>query len=199
MKRDMKGESRNLMNDIIPAILATSVSDLDSKLAQIPKEVRFAHIDVLEEDFWTEAGTNIDFEAHLMVADPISITPHWVDRGAKRVIVHKLDGEITKFRGKVEIGLAAELHIPIGEILSLVPEVDFIHLMSIDALGTQGDNFEPVIFDRIKQVKEKFPQLVVSVDGGINTTNYQALMNAGADRLVVGSGFKDLWKLLTKN
>lgn len=185
------------MNDIIPAILATSVSDLDSKLAQIPKEIKYIHIDVLEQVFWTD--TDISFEAHLMVSSPAAITPRWVERGAKRIIVHKLDEVIKGFRGKVEIGLGVELRIPIEEIFPLVPEIDFVHLMSIDALGTQGDNFEPIIFDRIKKVREKFPQLVISVDGGINTTNYQALRDAGVDRLVVGSGFKDLWKLLTKN
>ena len=185
------------MSEVIPAILATSVSDFTEKISQLPSEIKCAHIDVIEKDFWTDI--NFDFEAHLMVENPSQIIDKWVERGAERIIIHKLNEEITKFRGKVEIGLGVELHIPLEEIFPLVPEIDFLHLMSIDALGTQGDNFEPIIFDRIKQVKEKFPQVVISVDGGINTTNYQALVDAGVDRLVVGSGFKDLWKSLTRN
>lgn len=185
------------MNDIIPAILAQSRSDFQEKISELPQEVRYAHIDVLEEDIWTDIS--IGFETHLMVESPERIIGRWMERGAKRIIVHKLNEKINKFRGRVEIGLAVELNIPIEEIFPLIPEIDFIHLMAIDALGTQGDNFEPVIFDRIKKMKEKFPQVTISVDGGINTTNYQALQSFGVDRLVVGSGFQELWKSLTKN
>ena len=184
------------MNDIIPAILAKSSADLDSKLAQIPKGVKFVHIDVLEQDFWTD--TNIGFEAHLMVQLPEEIMERWVERGAKRIIVHRLN-EVTKgFRGRVEIGLGVELNIPIEEIFPLIPEVDFIHLMSIAAIGGQGRPLDETIFDRIRRVKEKFPQVIISVDGGIKVTNYQALIDAGADRLAVGSDFKNLWNSLTK-
>ena len=185
------------MSEIIPAILATSLSDFTDRLSEIPDEVKLVHIDVLEEDIWIDTGIN--FEAHLMVSRPRELMERWVKRGAKRIIVHELNGEVNKFRGGVEIGLGVELRIPLEEIFPLVPEIDFIHLMSIDALGTQGDNFEPVIFDRIKKVKEKFPQVAISVDGGINTTNYQALIDLGVERLIVGSGFKDLWKSLTRN
>ncbi len=184
------------MSEIIPAILATSVPDLDSKLAQIPKEIEFVHIDVLENDVWKDIGRN--FETHLMVAEPEKIIGRWVDRGAKRIIVHESSPEILEYRGKVEIGLEIEMREFLVKELEQAPFVDFIHIMSIDEIGEQGHPFNQKVFDRIRQVKEKFPLAVISVDGGINTTNYQALKDAGADRLVVGSGFKDLWNLLTK-
>lgn len=179
------------MSEIIPAILAKSSSDLEKKLAELPKEIKFAHIDVLEEDFWTDIKKN--FEVHLMVILPEEIIERWVKRGAKRVIVHKLNEVINGFRGRIEVGLGVELDVPMEDVFPLLPQVDFLHLMSIAEIGGQGRPLDPKIFDRIKKVKEKFPQLVISVDGGINTTNYQALIDLGAERLVVGSGFKDLW------
>lgn len=184
------------MNEIIPAILAEDTSDLKNKIAQLPDEVKFVHIDVLEEDIWTDI--DIDFEVHLMVSRPEEIMERWVDRGARRIIVHKFDDIIGKLRGQAEIGLAVKLDTPIEEIFSLVSEVDFIHLMSIAEIGEQGHLFEPIIFDKIKKVREKFPEIVISVDGGINTTNYQTLKDSGVDRFIVGSGFKNLWELLTK-
>ena len=183
------------MSKIIPAILATSVADLKFKLTQIPNEVTFVHIDVLEEDIWTEI--NKDFEAHLMVDEPEKIIGKWVERGAKRIILHTLGGSTSKL-GKVEVGLGVELNTPLEDIFPLVPQVDFIHLMSIDKIGEQGHPFNPEVFDRIREVKEKFRQVPISTDGGINTSNYQALADAGVDRLVVGSGFKDLWNSLMK-
>lgn len=184
------------MSEIIPAILATSVSDLELKLAQIPKEIKLVHIDILEEDFWT-GNFNKDFEAHLMVKEPEKILGRWIERGAKRIIVHSLGSSTSKL--VVEVGLGVKLDIPIEEIFPLIPEIDFIHLMSIAEIGEQGHPLDEQIFDRIKKVREKFPQVTISVDGGINTTNYQALKNSGADRLIVGSGFQELWKSLTKN
>ncbi|MEX2013330.1 MAG: hypothetical protein WD897_00230 [Parcubacteria group bacterium] len=186
------------MSEIIPAVLATSVTDLESKLSRIPKEIKLVHIDVLEEDFWTEA-TRINFEVHLMVRRAGEIMERWVERGARRIIVHELNEEITKFRGRVEIGLAVELGIPIENTFPLIPQVDFVHLMSIAQIGAQGRPLDEQIFDRIKKVREKFPEVTISVDGGINTTNYQALQSSGVNRLVVGSGFQELWKSLTKN
>ncbi len=185
------------MNDIIPAILATSISDLDHKISEIPEKIRLVHIDVLEKDIW--ADTHKDFEAHLMVLNPEEIVECWVKRGAKKIIVHKLNDVIKGLKGMVEIGLGVELNVPLEEMFSFVPEVDFIHLMSIAEMGGQGRPLDEVIFDRIRKLKEKFPQVPISVDGGINVTNYQALRDAGANRLIVGSGFKDLWKSLTKS
>ena len=184
-----------MMSKIIPAILAISVADLETKLAQLPKEIIYVHLDVLENDVWTPI--NIDFEVHLMVREPEKIIDRWIERGAKRVIIHSLGGSTAKWAG-IEIGLGVELSVSLESITPLVSQVDFIHLMSIDALGTQGDDFEPIIFDRIKVVREKFPNIKISVDGGISKENYQKLISVGADRLIVGSGFKDLWNSLTK-
>ncbi|KKR85136.1 MAG: Ribulose-phosphate 3-epimerase [Candidatus Azambacteria bacterium GW2011_GWF1_41_10] len=181
------------MGEIIPAVLATSVPDLGDKISQLPDGVKFVHIDVLEEDVW--ANINIDFEVHLMVKNPKEIIDRWIDRGAKRIIVHTIENIIAQ---SVKIGLAVELNVPIEKIFPLMSQIDFIHLMSIAQIGAQGRPLDERIFDRIKMVKEKFPRLPISVDGGINTTNYQALKNSGADRLIVGSGFKDLWESLTK-
>ncbi|KKW14478.1 MAG: Ribulose-phosphate 3-epimerase, partial [Parcubacteria group bacterium GW2011_GWA2_50_10b] len=91
-----------------------------------------------------------------------------------------------------------ELDKPLEDIFPFLDYVDFIHLMSIEEIGEQGHPFDERIFDRIKQVKEKFPELKISVDGGINVENYQRLQATGADRLVVGSNFRELWNSLTK-
>lgn len=180
-----------MSNEIIPALLPKSPEELTESLSELPREVEYFHLDVLETDVWTEIDRG--FEAHLMVANPGIILERWVNRGAKRIIVHKLNG-VELFRGKVEIGLGVELDVPIEEALSQVSEVDFLHLMSIAEIGEQGHPFDERIFDRIRKVKGKFPQIPISVDGGINTTNYQALIDAGVDRLIVGSRFKELWQ-----
>jgi len=184
------------MNKIIPAILATDISDLELKVAQIPDEVKLVHIDILEKDIYTDI--DIDFEAHIMTKEPDKFASLWVERGAKGVIVHKLSENILHLKNRTKLGLGIEFNVPLEEMLPSIAKVDFIHLMSITQMGEQGHPFESGIFDRIKKVREKFPQVEISVDGGINTDNYQKLLDLGVNKLVVGSGFKKLWNSLTK-
>ena len=184
------------MNEIIPAILPKSEEDLKEKISALPVEITFIHLDVLEEDIWTEI--NKEFEAHLMVKEPEIIIAKWVERGAKRIIVHESTPEVLRYRGKVEIGLEIEMHEFLEQEFEQVPSVDFIHIMSIDRIGEQGHPFDSKVFDRIKIVREKFPKVEISVDGGVSKENYRELIDAGVDRLIVGSHFKDLWELLKK-
>ena len=179
------------MSEIIPAILAENVEDLKNKLSQIPKEIKLVHIDVLEDDVWTDISIN--FEAHLMVKEPDKIFDQWISRGAKRIITHSLGSSTSKL-AQVEVGFGVELQVPLVEIWPLISKINFVHLMSIAEIGEQNHPLDERIFDRIKQVREKFPQIPISVDGGIDKNNYEKLIDLGANRLIVGSHFQEVWE-----
>ena len=184
------------MHEIIPAILPHSVEELEKSLAELPGSITFFHMDVLEEDIWTDKNTR-DFEVHLMVEDPDSIIERWIKRGAKRVSIHKPSAALVQYRDRAEIGYAVEIDRPLEEFMPFFDFVDFIHLMSIDDIGKQGEPLDDKIFGRVKLLQEKFPDKPISVDGGVNLNNYQKLLDAGTDRLVVGSHFKEIWNSLT--
>lgn len=183
------------MSEIIPAILPKSSTDIIAGVSSLPLEIKIFHFDVLEDDVWEEIHR--DFEVHLMVEDPEERAELWIDRGAKRLIVHKLTPKILELRDRVELGLAVEMQVPLEEVYKQIPEVDFVQLMSIREIGEQGHAFEPEVFDRIREVRNRFPNVPISVDGGVNVKNYQMLREMGVKRLVVGSGFKELWTSLT--
>ena len=185
------------MSRIVPAILAKDTEDLKEKLLKLPKKISYTHIDVLEDDIWA-GPPSTNFEAHLMVKDPGGIVGRWIKRGAKSIVVHKIDNNIKSLKGQVMIGLGIEMSIDLESIKENISNIDFIHLMSIDEIGEQGHLLDERIFDRIKEVKRKYPSLPVSVDGGININNYKKLEAVGADALVVGSGFEELWNSLTE-
>ena len=184
------------MNKIIPAILPKDVEDFLTKTLALPLEIPFVHLDVLEEDIWAPIAK--DFEAHLMVESPEEIVDRWVERGVKRIIVHKTDESIVKCRDHAEVGLGVEIDKSVDEFAPFLDFVDFVHLMSIKEIGHQGHPFDARIFDRIREVKKKFPHLPISVDGGIDLNNFKELQEAGADRLVIGSHFREIWNSLMK-
>lgn len=186
------------MSEVIPAILPRNTDDLREKVAKLPPEATLFHFDVLEEDIWA-LDLNRNFEVHLMVESPEDIIEKWINRGSRRIITHKFDIDfINKYKDQVELGLGIELQASINQLLYLIPKVSFVHLMSIAQIGEQGHPFDPRVFDRIVELRKEFPDLFISVDGGIDKNNYQYLVDVGVNRLVVGSHFEEVWNLQTK-
>lgn len=184
------------MNEIIPAILPNDPEDLVRQVDALPLEIPFIHFDVVsDDDNWSPISK--DFEVHLMVENPGDVASKWVERGAKRIIVHSVDSALTKCREQAEVGIAIEVDKSLSEFAPFFDFVDFIHLMSIKEIGHQGHPFDERVFAHIKEAKEKYPHLPISVDGGITLENYKRLQETGADRLVVGSHFKEIWNSLT--
>lgn len=186
------------MHEIIPAILPKNIEDLETKANSLPPEITLFHYDVLEEDIWS-SSLRQDFEVHLMVKNPEAIIERWIERGAKRISIHSPSGDLAKYREKAEIGFAVDLDKPLEEVIPFLDFVDFVHLMSIEEIGEQGHILDEKIFSRLREIQEKFPNLPISIDGGVNISNYEKLLELGADRLVVGSGFDELWNSLKKN
>jgi len=62
-----------------------------------------------------------------------------------------------------------------------------VQCMGIKKIGFQGQSFDESVIERVRLLRASFPQLMISVDGGVNESNIVALAEAGADHLVVGS------------
>lgn len=157
---------------------------------------------ILDEKQSMPLWDEIDFEVDLMVeGDLLKYTHDWIHAGAKRIILHyKSDphiGEtIQKIRansvGKespfyVEIGLGIEAPENLEEIKKIIPHVDFVQCMGIKEIGVQGSPFNSDILKTITSLRERFPELIISVDGGVNFETAPLLIKAGANRLVSGS------------
>jgi ribulose-phosphate 3-epimerase len=145
--------------------------------------------------FWED----IDFELDLMVADAVSNFDIYTKLGPKRMIFHlEAVGDIEEFkhfvegmdvyiRDAIQIGVAINIATPIEKIFSLINYVDFVQCMGIDKIGYQGQEFDEKDLEHVKILKEKYPDLVISVDGGVDFETAPELIEAGATRLVAGS------------
>ncbi len=145
--------------------------------------------------FWED----IDFELDLMVADAVENFDIYTKLGPKRIIFHiEAVGDLQDFkhflegmdmfvRDSIDIGIAINLTTPIEKIYSLVNNVDFVQVMGIEKIGFQGEDFNIKALEYIKNLKEKFTDLIISIDGGVNLKNALQIIEAGATRLTVGS------------
>jgi ribulose-phosphate 3-epimerase len=149
--------------------------------------------------FWED----FDFEFDLMVLDALENFDLYTKLGPKRIIFHLsaqkdlegfenfLEGLDMYIRDNMEIGLAFLLSDDLATVSRLSGKVDFIQAMGIDKIGLQGEEFNEKVLENIKYLKENLPGIVIAVDGGVNLDNAEMILDAGADRLAVGSG---IWK-----
>src|SRR5581483_9863940 len=149
---------------------------------------------VLHEEEGLPFWDRLDFEIDLMVDNPEHEASKWITAGASRVAVHleSVKGDLREVledlkNDGVEVGLGLDLETPIEEALSFLDYVDFVQLMGIAQIGYQGQPFDERVVERVRELKERSPSTVISVDGGVNSESAPALIAAGADRLVIGS------------
>jgi ribulose-phosphate 3-epimerase len=98
-----------------------------------------------------------------------------------------LEGMDVYVRDAVEIGVAINTATPAEKIFPLVNYVDFVQCMGIEKIGFQGQKFDERVLEQIKKLKEKFPDLIISADGGVNLATAPKLARVGANRLAAGS------------
>lgn len=154
---------------------------------------------ILEEQEGLPFWEDIDFELDLMVSDAILNFDIYTKLGAKRIVFHIeavpdlkefknfLEGIDMYIREAIEIGVAINVETSLKQIFPLVSDIDFVQCMGIDKIGFQGQKFDEKVLENIKILKEKFSDLVVSVDGGVNLENASLLIDVGVDRLIIGS------------
>ena len=154
---------------------------------------------ILNEEEGMPFWEDIDFELDLMVADAVENFDIYTKLGPKRIVFHiEAVGDLNEFkdfiegidvyiRDAIQIGVAINTTTPIEQIFPLVNSIDFAQCMGIEKTGFQGQDFDERVLDNIKILKEKFPGITISVDGGVNFETAPKLIKAGADRLVAGS------------
>jgi ribulose-phosphate 3-epimerase len=156
--------------------------------------------------FWD----SLDLEIDLMVRKPEEVVDDWIKAGAKRLVLHiesapNILETIEKLRDEygtakeesfgLEIGVALDIRTPneeVFEILDMVDAdgdsiIDFVQFMGIDNMGFQGQEFNDQVLEKISDLRDSYPNIPISVDGGVNFDNAADLISAGATRLISGS------------
>lgn len=202
----------NKKTEIIPAILPKDFAELEEKVSMVQGFVKIIQVDICDGQFTPQASwpykkhddnfdailkeekgmpywEKVDFEFDLMVNHPEEVIEDWVIAGAKRIILHIETGDkaIEMLSGRVELGIALDIETPIENILPFKEKIQFIQCMGIDNVGFQGQEFDAKVIGKISEIRKNLPEIIISVDGGVSLENARSLVDAGANRLVVGS------------
>lgn len=189
--------------EIIPAILAKDEKELRRKVESVVGLCETIQIDVMDGKFVDNATWNeperlqkmplpMEFEVHLMVEDPLERCDAWSLAGCSRVLIHAESVEDladalrqAKSYG-MEAGISLNPETPISAIEDAIPEADVVQVMGVHP-GWMGQEFQEVALEKVRELREKYPDLMIEVDGGVAVGIAGKLAEAGADRLVSGS------------
>lgn len=199
------------MSEIIPTIVPKTFDELSEKAALLSVFSSTLHIDAADEVFtahatWVPAREKLPrtegmyFEAHLMVSSPLQVGVDFARAGARRIIAHieafkDPDSVISAFdmwrsAGAEEVGIALLLETPLRAVSPYIDQCDTVQLMTIAKIGAQGASFDEKALPRIAEMHRLYPEVVISVDGGINENNIVSVHSAGARRFCVGSAIE---------
>lgn len=195
------------MIDIIPGILEKEWSSIEEKLHLVSPLVDWVQIDVADNtlvpnetllDFshFAHVDKKLSLEAHLMVANPEKYIKALVDNGFTRLIAHVEAQDPRVFleqatHEEVEVGIAIDGATELEQAEPFLEEVDVVLIMTIEA-GFSGQPFMPETAEKIRTIRQNFPDLPIEVDGGINDQTAKIVRDAGATRIVSTSYlFKD--------
>lgn len=135
----------------------------------------------------------LQFEIDLMARNPENLIDDWVAAGASAIIIHvdstdKHEDIFDKLAEKgVGIGLAVKPKNS-NEILDrFIEEIDFLQVMGNDRIGYHGVELDPLVYQKIKDIRSTYPDLSIGVDIGVDLQTAPELVAAGATRLVSGS------------
>ena len=126
-----------------------------------------------------------------MVTDPSNFIDDFTEAGAEIISVHVEANDpekalkLIKEKG-IKAGIALNPSTPENSIEPYVEQADMILVMSVEP-GYCGQSFHENAIDRVKNYKEKYPEKIIEVDGGVGPENAKVLREAGADILVAGS------------
>ena len=197
------------MSPIIPAIIPKSFSELESTCKSVLPFTHEVQVDIVDGNFvpftswpYVEGGDVSDLsrltqtfliEMDMMVEKPEDTIESYLQAGVRKVVIHlesttKLD-KIHNLKTKYDFrfGISINNDTELKELIDVIQYSDYVQCMGIKEIGTQGQPFDTRVLYRVKGLKQKFPDLIVSVDGSVNFETLAGIVSVGTDRCAVGS------------
>ena len=142
-------------------------------------------------------------DVHLMVRPVDRIVPDFARAGANIISFHPEASEhVDRTIGLIheagcKAGLVLNPATPLSCLDHVLHKLDLVLVMSVNP-GFGGQQFIPHALEKLREARKRIDEsgreILLEVDGGVNTGNIAAIARAGADTFVAGSaifGSKD--------
>lgn len=197
------------MVKLSPSILSADFANLGEQIERLNNvDVEMIHIDVMDGSFVPNISfgapimksirslTEKVFDVHLMIDDPSRYIEDFVKSGADIITIHyeadkHIDRTINYIKSfGIKAGIALNPATPVSNIKHILPIVDMVLIMSVNP-GFGGQKYIPYTSLKIQEVKNMCQgigkDIMIQVDGGVDSNNINEIVESGANVLVAGS------------
>lgn len=208
------------MSDVIlPSLLAADSMILGEEIKAVTQAgIRTLHLDIMDNHYVPNLSfgphiaeqikqhfPELHLDVHLMVSPVDALIEAFAKAGATRISIHPeatkhLDRSLARIQALgCQAGLALNPSTSLDPIRWCTHHLDFVMLMTVNP-GFGNQVFIPEMIPKIKALRQTYPTLPITVDGGVSEKNIASLADAGVTQFVVGSAIfktKDYLKTIT--
>ncbi len=198
------------MNHLVStSLLAADFLNLQRDVTMVNKSLAdWIHLDIMDGVFVPNISFGLPvvehirkiaekpLDVHLMIIDPDRYLSRFHKAGASILTVQyeactHLQRTVTEIRSLgMKAGVAVNPHTPVSLMVNTLPFIDMVLIMTVNP-GFGGQSFINESYNKIRELRKMIDDgdynVLIQVDGGIDTTNAAMLVNTGVNVLVAGN------------
>ncbi len=194
---------------VSPSLLAADFGNLEKDVRMVNKSYAdWLHLDIMDGVFVPNLSFGFPvikavkrvaekpLDVHLMIVDPDRYLQRFSDAGAFMLTVQyeaciHLQRTITEIHNLgMKAGVALNPHTPVLLVKNILSIVDMVLIMTVNP-GFGGQSFIMESYSKITELRNMIDtggyNVLIEVDGGIDTKNAAKLISAGVNVLVAGN------------